>query len=168
MLGVSNGDVDEYVKTQDLRFKENPDLYLRCGIDKPYSVKGVCQACDKYFNVSSTSCTTCDVYDSTTKTCGPAVATKPYISNLKYGVPPYYTKNTTQLLEEYDKSLKAGATVCPYTTPFFNGKDCIVCPKSDQYFNLDLKKCENCTTGYQLNPIINECQEDPPKFYTPL
>lgn len=141
MLGASKGDVDNYIKTQDTRFKETPDLYLRCPGEKPYSVKGVCQACEKYFNVSSGACATCDFFDPNTKTCGPAVVPKSYISNLKYGVPPYYTKNTTQFLEEYDKAVKAGASVCPFTTPFFNGVECVVCPKTDQYFNLDLKKC---------------------------
>ena len=53
MLGVAQGDVETYIKTQDTKFKETPDLYMRCPGDKPYSVKGVCQTCEKYFNVKS-------------------------------------------------------------------------------------------------------------------
>ena len=59
MLGVAQGDVENFIKTQDTKFKENPKLYSICPGDKPYSVKGVCQTCEKYFNVTSTSCTTC-------------------------------------------------------------------------------------------------------------
>jgi hypothetical protein len=96
---------------------------LKCPFDKPYSIKGICQSCQKYFNVSSSECTKCDFFDITTKTCN----SKQYVSNLKYGVPPYYTKNTTKLLEDYDIAIKKGVEVCPFATPFFNGNSCIVC-----------------------------------------
>jgi hypothetical protein len=135
-----------------------------CSADNPFSIKGVCQKCEKYFNVSSSQCVSCDYFDDVSKIC----ATRQYVSNLKYGVPAYYTSNSTKLIEEYDAAIKKGTPVCLFTTPFYNGIECIACPKTDDYFNLDMKRCENCTVGYKLNPFINECQEDPPKFYTAL
>lgn len=110
--------MDDYVKLQETKIKETPDLYLICPKDKPFSVKGTCQNCDKFFNVSSSQCTVCDYFDDISRTC----TTRPYVSNLKFGVPPYYTNNTTRVTEEYNKANKDGTPVCPFTTPFFNGK----------------------------------------------
>ena len=64
MLGASPGDVDRFVKTQSIKLKDTPDLYLRCPGEKPYSIKGVCQTCEKHFNVSSSECAKCDFFDA--------------------------------------------------------------------------------------------------------
>ena len=94
--------MDRYVKEQETKIKQNPDLYLMCPQDKPFSIKGSCQNCDRYFNVTSGQCTVCDYFDSISHTC----TTRPYVSNLKYGVPPYYTKNATRVIEEYNNASK--------------------------------------------------------------
>ena len=45
MLGVFPGDVDNYVKSEQSKYKNNPDGFLICPSTKPYALKGVCQSC---------------------------------------------------------------------------------------------------------------------------
>ena len=120
-LGLKEGDVDKFVTEQQTKSKSNPDTILVCSLQKPFLIKGVCQNCDKYFNVVSSECTTCDSYDVKTKKCLPNLP-KVHISNLKYGVPAYYAQNMTKILEDYDKGIKNGTPICQFSTPFFNDK----------------------------------------------
>ncbi len=55
------------------------------------------------FNTSSLMCVSCTsgtVYNSTTFTCSD-VPKVTYMSNLKYGVPPYIAANKTSFMDKY-------------------------------------------------------------------
>ena len=47
---------------------------------------------------------------------------------------------------------------CPPSHPFFNDVDCIECPS---IFNIETKKCTDCTDGTTFNSSSHSCE--PPK-----
>lgn len=54
------------------------------------------------------------------------------------------------------KAKNASVTDCPSAKPYYNGKQCISCTGSTEFFNLDSRQCQSCTGNF----IYDESQRD--------
>lgn len=77
--------------------------------------------------------------------------TSPNAPNLLYGC-----KNPKQYLLEYE-SLKDEYPSCPQSHPYFNGKECISCPKQSPIFNMENKACIACQDGSYFDEKMHRC-----------
>ena len=66
----------------------------------------------------------------------------------------------TDLVNQYYERSQLYSTVsnCPLSTPFFNGTNCIQCAGILNLFNMQLKKCEKCPSGYKVHLTKHICE----------
>lgn len=55
------------------------------------------------------------------------------------------------------KAKNSSVKECPSAKPFYDGKSCISCTNSTQYFNLDTRKCQSCSGNFTYDKDQRDC-----------
>jgi hypothetical protein len=137
-----------------------------CPDAQPHYNGYVCLSCDpgQFFNYDTFQCSYCPTgssFDLNTRTCLQVlpvglVQTNIDSKNLIYGG---ISKAQWQSYYNSNKTAYPNIQDCPTQTPYYDGINCVQCPSTMPYFNLEYRLCMTCPTGtqYSVTPDYTGC-----------
>lgn len=129
-----------------------------CPSTAPFLSNGNCVGCiaaTPYFNYDTKKCEACAVFSPNTHTCSQV---KPNPQYPDMSDPNWTTSDINQLTTWIaDLKSKPGATICPNSTPHYNGASCVACANPTPLFNYDTKKCEACQAPKVFDANVHQC-----------